>query len=397
MKKRLLNIMFMLFFSLWLIGCGVDYEEEEVQPEQLVEIKTDEMEENVSAEQTEEESADENLESEETNLNEEVTGELEVHFINVGQADAALVKCEGRYMLIDGGNKEDSSLIYAYLKEQGAEHLDYVVCSHAHEDHSGGLAGALNYASVGTVYAPVKEYDTDAYRDFVKYVEKQGKDITVPSAGEEFRLGNADCKILAVNTVPDDCNNTSIVMKVTYGESSFLFTGDAETVVEKSILNAGYDVKSSVLKVPHHGSDTSMGYQFLREVMPEYAIISVGEENSYGHPNEGALSKLRDAEAKAYRTDLQGHIIAKSDGKNVTITVQKNEGADTLKGAGAGSKNEAQTENTKGYVLNTNTKKFHYPSCKSVSQMSEKNKGISEESRETLIGSGYSSCGNCKP
>lgn len=144
-----------------------------------------------------------------------------VHYIDVGQADASLVVCDGRYMLIDGGNAEDSSLIYAYLKEYGIKEIDYMICTHAHEDHVGGLAGALNYANVDNVFCPTKEYDTKAFENFVKYVHKQNKEIIVPSQGLEFSLGSANCIILAVNTIENDLNNSSIVMKIKYGNTAF--------------------------------------------------------------------------------------------------------------------------------------------------------------------------------
>lgn len=255
----------------------------------------------------------------------EVNGTLEVHYIDVGQADATLIMTDGHNMLIDGGNTEDSSLIYTYLKEKNVTKLDYMICTHAHEDHVGGLAGALNYAEVETVYCPVKYYDTETFYDFAKYVKIQGKEIIVPEAGTEFDLGEAKCKILGVNTEDDDPNNTSIVLKVQYGATSFLFSGDAEQSVENAILDNGYNASCTVLKVPHHGSDTSLSYRWLREAMPEYAVISVGENNSYGHPHENVLSKLQDAGVTVYRTDEQGHVVCKSDGENVVFEMERNE------------------------------------------------------------------------
>ena len=240
-----------------------------------------------------------------------------VHFIDVGQADSALVLCDGKSMLIDGGNAGDSSLIYTYLENLELDYLDYIVCTHAHEDHVGGLAGALNYAKIGTALAPVTEYDSKAFKNFVKYAEKQGKEITVPSAGDSFALGSARVDVFGPVNPSDDPNNTSIVLKVTYGETSFLFTGDAERAEEQDILDAGYPLQSTVLKVGHHGSDSSTSYPFLREVMPKYAVISVGEGNTYGHPTEDTLSRLSDADVTVYRTDELGHIVCVSDGKNV--------------------------------------------------------------------------------
>ena len=229
---------------------------------------------------------------------------FEIHYIDVGQADSALVLCDGQAMLIDGGNGKDSSLIYSYLKSHDVSHLEYIVATHAHEDHVGGLAGALNYATVGTAYCSVDEYDSETFGDFVKYLAKQDKEITIPNVGENFKLGSADVKILAVNGNAADHNNASIVLRIKYGDTSFIFTGDAEREVEEKVLNSGYELESTVLKVGHHGSENSTSYAFLRQVAPKYAVISVGEDNIYGHPTEGTLSRLRDADVKTYRTDL---------------------------------------------------------------------------------------------
>lgn len=249
---------------------------------------------------------------------------FEIHFLDVGEADAALVLCDNKAMLIDGGDREDSSLIYAYLKNYNVTHLDYIIASHAHEDHVGGLAGALNFATVGTAYCPVTEYNTKAFSNFKKYLEKQDVEITIPTAGDTFTLGSASVEILApINYEQSKHNNLSIVLKIVYGNTSFLFTGDAEREEEYEILEAGYDLKCTLLKVCHHGSDTSTTYPFLREIMPKYAIVSAGKDNPYGHPSEATLSKLRDADVTVYRTDLSGTIICTSDGETVSFSTTK--------------------------------------------------------------------------
>lgn len=161
---------------------------------------------------------------------------LEVTFLDVGQADAALIQCDGHSMLIDGGNAADSSKMYTVMKNRKITELDYVIGTHAHEDHIGGLAGALNYASVKTAYAPVTTCDSKAFQNFRKAVEKHGVSLTVPKKGETFSLGSAECKILAVNS-ESDANNTSIVLRITFGDISFLFTGDAERETEQAILS----------------------------------------------------------------------------------------------------------------------------------------------------------------
>ena len=336
---------------------------------------------------------------------------FEVYFLDVGQADSALVLCDGHAMLIDGGNAADSQLVYSFLKNHQVNRLDCIVCTHAHEDHVGGLAGALNYATVSTAYCPVTSYDSRAFESFVKYLDRQGVSITVPRAGDTFSLGSAQAQIVGPIRPSDEPNNTSIVLRIVYGGTSFLFTGDAEREEEQDILEAGYPLNSTVLKVGHHGSDTSTSYPFLREIMPRYAVISVGEGNSYGHPAEAALSRLRDAGVTVYRTALQGEIHCVSDGKTVTFQVKRNAGADTLSPAAPIQPSQpsqpgqtvqpSQTSQAdpavREYVLNTNSHKFHYPDCTSVEKMSERNKLVRTDTRDAIIADGYEPCRICNP
>ena len=175
-------------------------------------------------------------------------------------------------------------LIYAWLQQHGLSYLDVIVATHVDADHIGGLSGALNYASVGTAYCPETTGTTETFQSFVKYLAQRGKQITVPTAGESFALGGAQVQILGPLHRAEDSNDNSIVLKVSFGATSFLFTGDAERAEEQDLLNAGVSLQSTVLKVGHHGSDTSTSYPFLRAVAPQYAVISVGAGNSYGHP-----------------------------------------------------------------------------------------------------------------
>lgn len=331
-----------------------------------------------------------------------VKSTFNIHFIDVGQADAALVECDGHYMLIDGGNKSDSSLIYTLLKNTKVPKLDIVVGTHAHEDHIGGVPGALNYATADLILCPVTEYDTDAFNDFKKYAVLKAGGITVPHVGDKYSLGSASIEIVGVNSTPD-ANCFSIVLMITYGNTKFLFTGDAEREAEQVILSYGKNLFADVLKVGHHGSNDSTTYPFLRDIMPKYAVISVGEDNPYGHPAEDTLSRLRDADVKVYRTDMQGDIYCTSDGEEVTFFVERNADANTLTNPvkvvepSEPESSPADIPVGTDYVLNTNTKKFHYPSCNSVKKMGEKNKSFFTGTRDELLNMGYDPCGNCKP
>ena len=330
-----------------------------------------------------------------------------IHYIDVGQGDAALVVCDDKTMLIDGGKPSASSIIYTYLKNLNIDYLDCIVASHADDDHIGGLSAPLAKMKVGNVIAPETEADTRSYNSLKTKTEEQGLTIQHLKPGDSIDLGSSKIEFYGPITESEsDRNNGSIVMKIIYGDTSFLFTGDAEREEEQEILNAGYDLSTTVLKVGHHGSKNSTTYPFLREIMPQYAVISVGD-NSYGHPTEDTLSRLRDADVKVYRTDMQGDIIATSDGKTVTITTKKNADAETnptvAEKSNAYYQTEEQntdtdkTEKVCEYIGNRNTKKFHYPECSSVGQMKEKNKVYLNCTRDEAIADGYESCKRCNP
>lgn len=325
-----------------------------------------------------------------------------VHYIDVGQGDAALVVCDNKTMLIDGGKPQAGSIIYTYLKKLNINCLDYIVASHADDDHIGGLSAPLAKMTVKNVLAPKTEANSRSYTNFKTKAAEQGLTITHPKAGESLDFGSSKVEFFGPITENEsDRNNGSIVMKIIYGDTSFLFTGDAEREEEQEILNAGYNLSSTVLKVGHHGSRNSTTYPFLREIMPKYAVISVGE-NSYGHPTEDTLSRLRDADVKVYRTDLQGDIIAVSDGKNVTFTTNKNENVQTNPTENEKSNSSQNTANQASsevfeYVANAKSKKFHYPQCAAVSQMKEENKVYLNCTHDEAVKDGYIPCGMCNP
>ena len=255
----------------------------------------------------------------------ETNSGLEVHFLDVGQGDATLVLCDGEVLMIDGGDSKASQFIYSYLRNTlEITHIDGMIATHPHADHAGGLAAALNACSVDVLYTSVTDYDTKTWQSVLKYADAQGTPVVIPFPGDSFELGSATVEIIGPLWYHNDLNDMSLIVKVTYGDTSFLFMGDAEWEAEHDLLDAGIDLSADVLRVGHHGSNTSTGYQFLRAVSPTYGIISVGAKNSYGHPTEEVLSRLQDADVTVYRTDQSGTIICTSDGESLVFHVEKN-------------------------------------------------------------------------
>ena len=244
--------------------------------------------------------------------------ELVVRFLDVGQGDSALVTFGEQSLLIDGGPAKASQKLYAVLEDLGITHLDHVIATHPDEDHCGGLAGALQLATCGTFYCSVTEHDTKTFGNVVQRLG--GTPITVPVAGDSFALGPAMVQFVGPVTPTDDTNNGSLVCKLTYGTTSFLFTGDAEASSETQMTDSGADLRADVLKVGHHGSNTSSSTRFLNAVAPEYAVISVGKDNNYGHPTNEALLRLQAAGAQILRTDELGTITFQSDGEQLSVT-----------------------------------------------------------------------------
>lgn len=247
------------------------------------------------------------------------TGQLTVHFLDVGQADCTLLETQGKYMLIDAGNREDFAAIDGYLQGEGVTRLEMVWLTHPHEDHIGSAAQLLERYDVGAVYMRTEDFDTNLYADLQAAVREKVIPMVAPQAGTEVAFGDCRIRVLGPITTSEHMNDNSLILKVSYGNTKFLFTGDAERDEEQEVLESGADVRADVLKVGHHGSETSTSYYFLRQVWPKYAVISVGAGNDYGHPHEEVLSRLEDAEVFVYRTDELGTIVAVSDGNRVTF------------------------------------------------------------------------------
>ena len=313
---------------------------------------------------------------------------FQMHVIDVGQALSVLVECDGQFMLYDGGNVDDGSLVVSYLQNQGVEQLEYVFCSHAHEDHVGGLAAALAYFPAYHVYSPVTEASTKCFKDFVKYTQQQNLQVEVPAVGTQWALGSATVTLLGPVTQYSETNNTSLVLRIDYGVTSFLLTGDMENTAETDLVNSGANLKADVLQVGHHGSSTSTSYLFLNAVLPEMGVISCGTGNKYGHPHEETLSILRDAKVDVYRTDLQGTITIGSDGQNFTVGTERFVPDSQLNPTDPAASSTAQ----QAYIGNVNSKKFHLPSCANLP--AEKNQ-ILFSSYDEAVAAGYSPCSSC--
>lgn len=248
--------------------------------------------------------------------------DLEVHFIDVGQADSILIKMPtGENMLIDAGNNGDSELMDKYLKAQGVQTIDIAVGTHPHEDHIGSLDTVINNFNVEKVYMPKYAHTTKTFEDVLLAIKNKGLKISTPVPGSTFNLGEAKFSILAPNGDNyKSINDYSIVLRMEYGSNSFLFTGDSEVLSEKEILEKDYNVQADVLKVAHHGSTTSTSDEFLNAVSPKYAIISCGEDNDYGHPHKEIVAKLDKKGIKILRTDELGTIVINSDGVSLTLS-----------------------------------------------------------------------------
>ena len=224
---------------------------------------------------------------------------LKTYFFNVGQADSILIQNNEKNMLIDAGNNEDGEMLVNNLKQLNVEKIDYLIGTHPHEDHIGGMDNIINNFEIGTIYMPNVQTNTKTFEDVLDAVSNKNLKIETPKVNDTFLLGEANCKILSVTDDEDNLNQSSIVIQLNFKDLSYLFMGDAEKEIEESI-----DVgKVNILKVGHHGSDTSSSLDFINKIAPEVSIISVGKDNSYGHPSDDVIKRLENIGSKVYRTD----------------------------------------------------------------------------------------------
>lgn len=247
-----------------------------------------------------------------------------MHFIDVGQGDSILVICDNEYMLVDAGERDYGDDVVNYLNSQGVKKLDYVVATHPHTDHIGGMPEVFESFEIETlIESPLKKSqlpNTSLYKKYCKTADENGCFVQKAYSGMTFSLGSAEVEVLGpVTDDTEGLNNMSVVMSITYGENVFLLEGDAEKFEENTLLEKNLIPDCDLLKVGHHGSSGSSTGDFLAQALPEICVIEVGEGNDYGHPSKKAVNRLSQYTDNIYRTDLCGNIVAKSDGKHITV------------------------------------------------------------------------------
>ncbi len=348
------------------------------------------------------------------------TEEMEVHFIDVGEGDATLIKCGGQSMLIDAGDSSKGTAIQHYLQKQNVKKLDYLILTHPDADHIGGAPVIITKFEIDKVFMSNYEKDNKTYEKLIQTLEYKGLKYVTPKTGAKYHLGTASITIAGPVKDYDNPNDASIAFVVQNGNNRFLFTGDAQEDAEQDILEGKVAISADVYKAGHHGSKTSSSEAFLEAAAPTYAVISCEEGNSYGHPHAATMNSLRAMGVKVYRTDEQGSIIATSDGSKITWSCSPSDTWAAGEPTGTGNREsvgnsvrkvaetagtvkrqkdagEVNTPASPSYICNKNTKKFHLPSCESVKDMSEKNKLAVTSSREEVIAQGYVPCKRCKP
>ncbi|CUN71218.1 ComEC/Rec2 family competence protein [Clostridium disporicum] len=250
-------------------------------------------------------------------------GTMKVHYIDVGQGDATLVQVNGKNLLIDAGPNKSADSLVEYIKGIGVTTIDHVIATHPHEDHIGGIDEIFDAFEVKNFYSPKVEHTTKTFEKMINAVTNEGLKITTIKAGDGSKIDLGDGTKVEIFSPVDDkyneLNDYSPIMKITFGENSFLFTGDAEKLVEKQVIANGENIDADVLKVGHHGSTTSSSEDFIKEVSPDIAVIPVGEGNDYGHPHKEILELLEKNNINLLRTDFEGTIILESDGENIKV------------------------------------------------------------------------------
>lgn len=326
-----------------------------------------------------------------TNKTESISNsKIAITMLDVGQGLSILIESNGQYLLYDGGDRNASSYVVSYLNKQNITKLDYVVVSHYDDDHVNGIVGVLKNFNVSTVLNPDYTTTTKIYQSYLEARDANGADVIIPEVGDSFKLGHAIITVLAPSEKYDDYNEMSIAIKVQCDNFVTIITGDAEKESEANMLRSSINLNADLYVVGHHGSSSSSTDDFVEAMSPAYAFISCGKDNSYGHPHDETLTTLAKYGVNIYRSDIDGVVTCYSDGNGYSFSKDTAFTVDNYV--------EEWEENSDGeYVLNISSMKFHKASCSAVANMSEKNKQVSNEDRDTLINNGYAPCGYCNP
>ena len=327
--------------------------------------------------------------------------QLKAHFIDVGQGDAILVQFpNGKVMLVDGGPRTAGEKIVSYLKKAGITSIDIVVATHPHEDHISGLLSVLNAFPVGKVYDSGYPHTTKTYEDFLILIDQKDIDFEIAHAFNAINIDpSVNITILHPGTTMASINNNSVVLKLQHNKVGLLLTGDAEAEAEKHFMERtdSATLKSTVLKVGHHGSRTSTTDTFLSKVDPSKAIIMLGAGNTYGHPHPETITKLTNAGIEIYRTDLHGDIVVTSDGQGVKFTTSKAFSGSVIQNPQPNPLPTPEPAVTQGvYVGSVKSDKYHHPGCRHAENISPENE-IWFNSKSEAQAAGYVPCGVCKP
>jgi len=301
-KHIILLVILVLVFS--ALGYNLDYKIDESKIWETEEVNTNE---------------DTNIYTGNIN-NGVVDPNLKIHYVDVGQGDCTILEQNGHYMIIDAGTNACEDDLLAYIDSLNITKFDYVVATHGHEDHIGSMDAVIKNYDVGKILFPKHTTTTYTYRNFVKAVANKKIKLYAPKVGEEFVFEDSKFVVLAPNSSEyEELNNYSIVIKLMYKETNFLFTADAEKLSEQEMLENDLDLSADVLRVAHHGSSSSTTQEFLEAVNPKCAVISVGKDNDYGHPTINVINRLKDRNIPVYRTDENGTVVLTSNGRDITF------------------------------------------------------------------------------
>ncbi len=349
---------------------------------------------------------------EEKPLKEEKPSILSITYLDVGQGNSVFIECDDHYMLIDGGKSDQSSKIYSFLEKKDIKKLDYVVATNTNEENVGGLAVTLKEYDCDMVLAPTNEASNEAYSSFLKYTEKYEKSVTAPDVNDTYTLGDAKISVLACASKIDATQ--PIIFQIQHFDTKYLFASDVKTEEESALCKRyGEALKSDVLFIGNHGSSISSSDAFLDTVNPKIVILSVDGNDGSGLPESKVLDALHQRNIDLYRTDCNGDIKLVSDGKSINISTTKKANLNQLLTPGFVPTPEPTPTPTpeptpepvveeqkpieQYYIINTNTGKFHYPTCRSIKRMKDKNKLEFTGTRDDVLARGYSPCMICNP